>query len=484
MHRIVVVTILGALCAIAQPSLQLKSKVAGIRQGGKRRTPNRVHRVAPLEDLDTLAAQGGRVVQYVPDNALLMSMPESADAGFSLSAEEKWSPELVEVEEGIFLVEFYPDVEGADARAIVGEEGLLIGEHADLLDNHLLVEGSSEAARRLTEWDEVAYVFPASEDLAMGKPVQACVGALTAQGTVGQYIAKVGEGWDGPGKGAAALAYLINNVTAKLPPDAGRAEIEKALDEWTKYVQVNFIKGGQAGNSRHLNILFAAGAHGDAYPFDGPGKVLAHTFYPAPPNPEPIAGDMHLDGDENWRIGNDVDLFSVALHELGHALGLGHADKPGAVMYAYYSRVTTLTVDDIAAIRELYASRDSGNPGAPTPPSGNPNPPPPTPPAPPTPTPPPTGPDRTPPSISIVSPASTIYATTADRITLRGSASDNIGVAAVIWISSTGKLGIATGTTSWSATDVPLLKGNNYLIVRAYDAAGNNAWRSIVVTRR
>jgi hypothetical protein len=61
--------------------------------------------------------------------------------------------------------------------------------------------------------------------------------------------------------------------------------------------------------------------------------TLAHTFYPAPPNSEPIAGDMHMDADEPWRSGANVDLYSVALHETGHALGLGHSDRPGAVMY-------------------------------------------------------------------------------------------------------------------------------------------------------
>lgn len=44
--------------------------------------------------------------------------------------------------------------------------------------------------------------------------------------------------------------------------------------------------------------MFASRNHGDAYPFDGAGKVLAHTFYPAPPNAETLAGDMHLDADE------------------------------------------------------------------------------------------------------------------------------------------------------------------------------------------
>ena len=84
--------------------------------------------------------------------------------------------------------------------------------------------------------------------------------------------------------------------------------------------------------------------------------TLAHTFYPSPPNPEPIAGDMHLDADESWRIGTGIDLFTVVLHEAGHALGLGHSDQPGAVMYPYYRFAYGLTSDDIAGIQDLYGA--------------------------------------------------------------------------------------------------------------------------------
>src|ERR1035438_9677714 len=95
---------------------------------------------------------------------------------------------------------------------------------------------------------------------------------------------------------------------------------------------------------------------------------------------------MHLDADEAWHSGADVDLYSVALHEAGHALGLGHSDRPGAVMYPYYRLSTGLTDDDIAGIRALYGSNVTPVPApAPTP---TPAPAPPTPtPAPPTPTP-------------------------------------------------------------------------------------------------
>ena len=116
------------------------------------------------------------------------------------------------------------------------------------------------------------------------------------------------------------------------------------MQEWSRVASVAFSPAGGPYLERTLNFLFAAGSHGDAYPFDGPGMALAHTYYPAPPNPEPIAGDLHFDDAEEWVAGPDltvrsVDLYSVTLHELGHALGLGHSDVPGAVMYPYYRRL-------------------------------------------------------------------------------------------------------------------------------------------------
>src|SRR5262249_26038695 len=158
---------------------------------------------------------------------------------------------------------------------------------------------------------------------------------------------------------------------------------------------------------RTVNVLFARGAHGDAAPFDGPGGVLAHTYYPAPPNSETIAGDMHLDADENWQIGAGVDLFSVALHEAGHALGFGHTDSPGTLMYPSYRFLAGLSDADIARIRDLYGS------SAPEPP--DPAAPAPTAPAPSAPQPPspPVNPqtDQIPPSLRILAPAFTIVAT-------------------------------------------------------------------------
>jgi hypothetical protein len=191
---------------------------------------------------------------------------------------------------------------------------------------------------------------------------------------------------------------------------------------------------------------------------------------------------MHLDADENWHAGANIDLFSVVLHEAGHALGLGHSDRPGAVMYPYYHMVVGLADDDIAGIRDLYGSNvPSAAPVPPPvpPPVAPPVPPPVTPPA----QPPPKRADTTAPGLTILSPGSSIISTSAASIVISGTAKDDTAVTAVKWTSSTGGSGVASGTASWSVT-VPLLVGTSTVTLRAYDGAGNSGWRAITVVRR
>jgi hypothetical protein len=52
----------------------------------------------------------------------------------------------------------------------------------------------------------------------------------------------------------------------------------------------------------------------------------------------------------------------------------------------------------------------------------------------------------------------------------------------VLWESG-GASAVAQGTTSWSA-EIPLMVGDNTIIVRARDEAGNAGWRSLLVVRR
>ncbi len=407
---------------------------------------------------EILKARGARVLRAVPDSGFLIAAPPELDTSGLLlkqtrrmEAREKLSSYLGKSNDRAFyMVEFHPDVEDVDARAVLQRLGLAVRENPDLLPGHLLVKGFLRSLIRLAESDEVAYVFPASPELVNGDPVHGCAGALTASGTVGQYIAAYGDGWDGPGLGSASLKYAYARLTEKQPRDVVISVLANVMAEWSRAANLTFTYADRVDGPRTLTFLFAAGQHGDAYPFDGPGKVLAHTFYPSPPNPEPIAGDLHFDDDEHWAVGADIDIFSVVLHEMGHALGLGHADQPGAVMYPYYSRVTKLTQDDITAIQQLYAAT---LPSLPTQGFAL--------------------------TLNAVPPATT----TASVISISGAVSGGFGQTVVTWRTDRGASGTATGVPNWGAGWIPLLIGPNVLTVTATDSQHTTVSKVMTIAR-
>lgn len=437
------------------------------------------------ELLAELARRRIRVLAFLPGSSLMVARDGEMDlqglavrwAG-PMAAADKISPALAGDAGGVYLVMFHPDTDGDAAREMVQGRGLQILENRGLLPGHLLAAGNRERVFELATLDAVAYILPATTELALRREVHACPGALTPAGVIAEY-ALAASGWPADAAGGVSLGYFFESLTQKLDSNTVRSEIERALAEWTRYSGVRFLPVPRGSAARSLDILFAAGAHGDSYPFGG-SSILAHTFYPAPPNAEPVAGDMHFNDAVAWKAGSRIDLFSVALHEAGHALGLNHSDHPGAVMYPYYRQASGLASEDIAAIQALYRSSPQ-NPATPASPPATPPAPAPVPPT--VPSGPTGGGDTTPPAVAIRSPGSTMVSTTASSLAIRGTAGDNVGVVAVEWSVSTGSSGQATGTASWSA-NVPLLVGTNVIIVRAYDRAGNSGWRAVTVVRQ
>ncbi|XP_044933430.1 matrilysin isoform X2 [Mustela putorius furo] len=151
----------------------------------------------------------------------------------------------------------------------------------------------------------------------------------------------------------------VISYTRDLPRVTVNQLVSKALALWSREIPLSFRR--VLAGTADIMIGFARGAHGDYYPFDGPGNTLAHAFAPGPG----LGGDAHFDEDERWTDGSrlGVNFLVTATHELGHSLGLGHSSDPNAVMYPTYrvgeSKNFRLSPDDIKGIQKLYGEKSN-----------------------------------------------------------------------------------------------------------------------------
>uniref|UniRef100_A0A8C2EAW2 Collagenase 3 n=1 Tax=Cyprinus carpio TaxID=7962 RepID=A0A8C2EAW2_CYPCA len=164
------------------------------------------------------------------------------------------------------------------------------------------------------------------------------------------------------------LKWKNTNVTFRIlnyTPDLRKADVDKAVrnafNVWSRVTPLRFKKLYE-GNA---DIMISFGAKG--YLFLG---LLAHAYPPG----NGIGGDTHFDEDETWtKDFHTFNLFLVAAHEFGHALGMAHSSDPGSLMYPVYSygKGYPLSEDDIKGIQSLYGENpDHGRvkpkPDAPT----------------------------------------------------------------------------------------------------------------------
>ena len=150
------------------------------------------------------------------------------------------------------------------------------------------------------------------------------------------------------------LTYFFENGTQRLEGDTERRLVRDAFALWSAQTPLTFTETSNPAQA-DISVLFAPGEHGDGDPFDGPGNVLAHASAPNPYDDRQVI--LHFDDDERWVDSQtrNVDLLTVAAHEIGHTLGLEHSRDPEALMYAAYTGPhRALGEDDIAGIKSLY----------------------------------------------------------------------------------------------------------------------------------
>uniref|UniRef100_A0A3Q3FTH7 Matrix metallopeptidase 20b (enamelysin) n=1 Tax=Labrus bergylta TaxID=56723 RepID=A0A3Q3FTH7_9LABR len=151
------------------------------------------------------------------------------------------------------------------------------------------------------------------------------------------------------------ITYSIGTYTRDMPRSAVDSLIDSAFSVWARASSLTFVRS----HTSNVDIMveFVTYEHGDLYPFDGPGGTLAHAFGPG----LGVGGDTHFDDAEHWTAGETgFNLFVVAAHEFGHALGLKHSSNPESLMYPTYKSscpASVLSSEDVANINALYGKQ-------------------------------------------------------------------------------------------------------------------------------
>jgi len=192
----------------------------------------------------------------------------------------------------------------------------------------------------------------------------------------GAKVASMGLANDGgaqalaksPYAGRVEVSYRVLAHTLASPLRAKQqgvvADLSAAFAPWEAATGLDFVLKDADDESADITLSFVDRTSANKYRFDGPGGALAHA----------TASLVEFDLCENWLLQGEVQetaqdgadfwdevpfyLLPVAIHEIGHCLGLGHSEGPSDVMAPYYRTAPggvpiPLSAADIHAARSL-----------------------------------------------------------------------------------------------------------------------------------
>lgn len=146
---------------------------------------------------------------------------------------------------------------------------------------------------------------------------------------------------------------LDEGYSVQLPHDDQRYIMKLAFRIWSTVVPLDFEEDRTApAHSVDIKLGFGTRRHlGCAQVFDGMGQEFAHAWQ---------LGDIHFNDDEHFvppDIEHGISLLKVAVHEIGHVLGLSHMNQMGSIMQPNYIPVNSkveLSRVDRNAIQKIY----------------------------------------------------------------------------------------------------------------------------------
>lgn len=153
-----------------------------------------------------------------------------------------------------------------------------------------------------------------------------------------------------------APSSLFATLDAQMPRAAWQQAILHAAQTWSEAAGLNIglttdggqgfgINGPAQGDTRFGDIRIGGLPMQDE---------LAEAIPPDASLAGTLAGDIYFNAGASF---TPESLYAVALHEMGHALGLPPSTDPASVMFNTFNDRLALSASDLAAIRALYGAR-------------------------------------------------------------------------------------------------------------------------------
>ena len=158
---------------------------------------------------------------------------------------------------------------------------------------------------------------------------------------------------------------LQQTLNASFATADWQAQFANAAAVWQKVANINFSQvsdNGSPWGSRGTSRATPGSATSGSAAMPCRAASLRSPISPPPANGGTNAGDMFFNTSQSWQInGTTYDLMTVAVHEFGHALGMGHSSghRTASMYPAYNATKEAVNTDDTSGIRTIYNARQN-----------------------------------------------------------------------------------------------------------------------------
>lgn len=129
-----------------------------------------------------------------------------------------------------------------------------------------------------------------------------------------------------------------------------RAGMTRAVFAWAERLHLKPELTSPETCQRCLRFRSVQGDHGDGFSFIPNGLRISHVVSQPLST---VSREIHFNAQIAWKTGGgDPDVYTVALHEIGHVLGLTHSSQETSIMYPWYGRGRSILYSDLPLIQD------------------------------------------------------------------------------------------------------------------------------------